>query len=145
MPKIEVPFRRSAVWAILAMLCTLPSSSAFADSSTASLSVSVSDSSGAVVPGAHIVLRNAETNQEQQAASGITGSATFTFLKPGLYGLTVSKESFADVVVDHILLNVADDRRIRLSLKVGSASQTVNVDGTGLTINTTDASVSTVV
>jgi hypothetical protein len=145
MPKIEVPFRRSAVWAILAMLLTLPSSSAFADSSTASLSVSISDSSGAVVPGAHIVLRNAETNQEQQAASGITGSATFTFLKPGLYGLTVSKESFADVVVDHILLNVADDRRIRLSLKVGSASQTVNVDGTGLTINTTDASVSTVV
>jgi hypothetical protein len=145
MPKNEVPFRRSVVRAILAMLWTFPSSSVFADSSTASLSISVSDSSGAVVPGAHIVLRNAETNQEQQAESGTTGSATFSFLKPGHYTLTISKESFADVIVDRILLNVGDDKQLHLSLKVGTASQTVNVDGSGLTINTTDASVSTVV
>jgi hypothetical protein len=145
MPKIEVPFRRSVVWAILAMLWTLPSSSAFADSSTASLSVSVSDSSGALVPEAHLVVRNSDTTQEQQTNSGKTGSATFSFLKPGHYTLTISKESFADVIVDHILLNVGDDKQLQVSLKIGTASQTVNVDAGGLTINTTDASVSTVV
>src|SRR5260370_3344191 len=69
----------------------------------------------------------------------------FSFLRPGHYTLTVSKNAFADVVVDRIVLNVGDDKRLQLSLKVGSAAQTVNVDGSGLSINTIDASVSTVV
>jgi hypothetical protein len=117
----------------------------FADSSTASLSVSLSDSSGALVPGAHLVLRNSDTNQEQESDSGPGGVATFSFLKPGRYTLTVSKDAFADVVVDHILLNLGDDKRLELSLRVRSNEQTVRVDGSGLTINTTDASVSTVI
>jgi hypothetical protein len=145
MPKIEVPFRRFAVWMILAAVGICSGSLARADSSTANLSVTVTDSSGAVIPGAHLVLRNADTNREQQNESSKSGSATFPFLKPGHYKLTVSKDAFADVVIDHILLNVGDDKFLQLSLKVGSPSQTVNVDGSGLTINTTDASVSTMV
>lgn len=145
MPQIEVSFRRFAVWTILVTLWTVSSTFAFANSSTASLSVTVSDSSGALVPEAHLVVRNSDTTQQQQTNSGKTGSATFSFLKPGHYTLTISKESFADVIVDHILLNVGDDKQLHISLKVGTASQTVNVDAGGLTINTTDASVSTVV
>jgi hypothetical protein len=145
MSKIELFFRRFIVWVILATLLTYLPKRAHADSSTANLSVSVSDSSGAVIAGAHLVLRNSDTNQEQQLDSGKTGSATFSFLKPGHYALTVSADAFADVIVDRILLNVGDDKLLQLSLKVGTAAQTVNVDGSGLTINTTDASVSTVV
>jgi hypothetical protein len=145
MPKIEVHFRRLALWMMLMVLWTYLPKLARADSSTANLSVAVSDSSGAVIPGAHLLLRNSDTNQEQQADSGNAGSTTFSFLKPGHYSLTVSKNAFADVFVDHIVLNVGDDKRLLLLLKVGSAAQTVNVDGSGLSINTTDASVSTVV
>ena len=145
MPKIEGTFLRFAVWITVLALWTYLPMLAHADSSTANLSVSVSDSSGAVIPGAHLRLRNSDTNQEQQANSGKEGSATFSFLKPGRYSLTVSKNAFADVVVEHIVLNVGDDKRLQLSLKVGSAAQTVTVDGSGPTINTTDASVSTVV
>jgi hypothetical protein len=145
MPKIKGHFRRLAGWMVVIALSTYQPKIAHADSSTANISVTVSDSSGAFIPGAHLVLRNSDTNQEQRADSGKAGSADFFFLKPGHYALTVSKAAFADVFVDNIVLNVGDDRRLQLSLKVGSAAQTVNVDGSGLSVNTTDASVSTVV
>lgn len=116
-----------------------------ADSSTANLSVSVTDPSGAVIADARLVLRNADTNQEQQTDTGKEGVATFSFLKPGRYSLTVAKTSFADVIVDRIVLNVGDERHLQLVLKVGSATQTVTVDASGLQLNATDASVSTVI
>jgi Carboxypeptidase regulatory-like domain len=145
MPKIKMSFRRFAVWIMILAFWTYLPKRANADSNTANLSVSVSDSSGALIPGAHLALRNTDTNQEQQIDSGKTGSVTFTFLKAGHYALTVSKDGFADIVVDHIVLNVGDEKRLQLSLKIGNAAQTINVDGSGLSINTTDASVSTVV
>jgi hypothetical protein len=145
MLKIKAHFRRFAVWMIVAMVGICSVALARADSSAANLSVIVTDSSGAVIPGAHLVLRNADTNQEQQNDSGKSGSATFSFLKPGYYTLTVSKDAFADIIVDRILLNVGDEKHLQLSLKIGSAAQTVTVDGSGPRINTTDASVSTVI
>lgn len=145
MTKIESPFRSFAAWMLILVSWTCLPARARADSSTASLAVSVTDSSGAVIPGAHLLLRNTDTNQEQQQDSGQTGLATFSFLKPGHYTLTVSKSSFADVVVDRILLDVGDEKHLQLSLKVGPTAQTVTVDASGLTINTTDASVSTVI
>jgi hypothetical protein len=145
MPKIERHFRKCAVWVLLAALWMRPGTSVCADSSTANLSVSVTDISGAVVRRAHLILRNSDTNQEQQSDSNTIGAAIFSFLKPGHYTLTVTKNAFADVVVEGILLNVGDEKHLQLSLKVGSAAQTVTVDGSGLTIDTADASVSTVI
>jgi Carboxypeptidase regulatory-like domain/TonB dependent receptor-like, beta-barrel len=145
MPKIEAQFRKLAVWILCAALWTCLGMSARADSSTANLSVSLTDPSGAAIPGARLLLRNSDTSQEQQSKSGPSGSAIFPFLKPGHYQLTVSKEAFADVVVNKIVLNVGDERHLQLSLKVGSAAQTVTVDGSGLTLNTADASVGTVI
>jgi len=120
-------------------------SRALADDSSANLSIGITDTSGALIPDAAVVIRNAETNQEQRAQSGKTGTASFSFLKPGHYKLVVSKRGFSDVSVDNILLNVGDEKLLQLVLKVGSADQAVTVDASGLTINTTDASVSTVV
>jgi hypothetical protein len=145
MLKIEVHFHRFAVCTLLVTIWICANLSIRADSSAANLSVSIADSSGAVLQGAHLTLRNEDTNQEQQADSDRSGAATLSFLKPGRYSLTVSKNGFADIFVDRILLNVGDDKHLQLSLKVGSTAQTVNVDGSGLEINTTDASVSTVI
>lgn len=146
MRKIEIPyFHRYAIPALLMTTVSLWPMRAVADASTANLSVLITDSSGALIPQAHLVLRNVDTNQEQTGESGKSGAATFSFLKPGHYTLTISKAAFADVVVNRISLNVGDDKNLHLSLKISSESQTVDVDGSGLTINTTDASVSTVV
>jgi Carboxypeptidase regulatory-like domain len=124
-------------------LCLQPC--VLADAGSASLTVYISDTTGAVIPGATVVIHNMATNQQQRMTSGKSGSAAFSFLKPGHYALTVSKDNFSAISVDNILLNVGDEKQLQLVLKVGSATQTVNVDGSGSTINTTDASVSTVI
>lgn len=145
MPRIAVRSRRLAMYALAAFWLTVVGPPSHAQSSSASLSVSVNDTTGAALTDAEVILNNSDTNQEQHVTSGKTGNATFAFLKPGQYALKISKPQFADVSVGNIVLNVGDDKHLRLVLKVGSANQTVSVDGSGLTINTTDASVSTVV
>jgi hypothetical protein len=118
---------------------------ALADAASASVSLTVTDMSGAVVPGAHIVIRNTETNQEQTRSSNSSGIATFSYLKPGRYALSVSKQTFAEVLVDNLVLNLGDQKHLQLILKVGSTEEVVTVDGSGPTVNTTDASVSTII
>ena len=137
--------RRLVSWMCAIALCCSASSLAFADASSASLSTTVSDTSGAVIPSATVTLRNGDTNQQQTSASSKTGNASFPFLKPGHYILTVSKDGFSDVTVSAILLNVGDDKHLQVVLKVGAASQSVTVDGSSITMNTTDGSVGTVV
>jgi hypothetical protein len=137
--------RKFTPWMLAVVLCWSAPSVSFADASSASLSVTVSDTSGAFIPDAKAVLRNSDTNQEQVSVSSKTGSASFPFLKPGHYVLTVSRDGFSDVTVGAILLNIGDNKHLQLVLKVGSASQNITVDGSGATINTTDGSVSTVI
>ncbi len=130
---------------VLALLLFCTSSDSFADASSASLSITISDASGASVPDASIVLQNNDTNQQQDIRSSRSGTATFSFLKPGHYSVTISKHNFSDIAIDKIVLNVGDARTLALVLKVGSATETVTVDGSGPTINMTDAAVGTVI
>lgn len=145
MSYFEVIVRRLVSSMCAIVLCCSASSLAFAQASSASLGVTVSDASGAVIPDATATLRNSDTNQQQTSLSNKSGSATFPFLKPGHYVLTVAKAGFSDVTVGSILLNVGDEKHLQLVLKVGVASQNVTVDGDGATLNTSDASVSTVI
>jgi hypothetical protein len=141
----KVDPRRFAVWILTVSLMFSGHRHAFADTNSANLSVTVTDTSGAAITDAHVTVHNSDTNQLQQGTTGRTGTAAFTFLKPGHYSLTVSKPTFTEVVVDRLTLNVGDERRLQLALKVGAANQSVEVDGSGPTLNASDASVSTVV
>lgn len=145
MSYFQVIVRRLVSSMCAIVMCCSASSLAFAQASSASLGITVSDASGAVIQSARAALRNSDTNQLQASVSNKSGNASFPFLKPGHYCLTVSKDGFSDVTVNSILLNVGDDKHLQLVLKVGTASQSITVDGSGLTVNTTDGSVSTVI
>jgi hypothetical protein len=145
MSTLAVLARRFVPGTLVVLTMIVPQSRCYADASSASLSVSITDTSGAVIQEADVVVRNTDTNQEQRLTSGKLGFITFPFLKPGHYALLISKTNFADISVDNILLNVGDDKHLRVSLRIGTNSQTVSVDASGLTLNTTDASVSTVI
>jgi hypothetical protein len=145
MPIFVAPFRKLAPWMFVAVLSLGLQIRGYADTASASLTLEITDTSGFVIQDAEVAVRDTSTNQEQRAHSGKSGITTFPFLKPGRYALVVSKQSFSEVSVDNIILNVGDQKSLQLVLKVGSAAQSVTVDDTGLTLNTTDASVSTII
>ncbi|MBB6143715.1 hypothetical protein HNQ77_001664 [Silvibacterium bohemicum] len=145
MPRFKTLLSKYFLWMFVALFSLGQQPTVLAQASSASLTVSITDTTGAVIPDASVVIRNTDTNQEQRSTSGKSGSTSFSFLKPSHYALFVSKQSFADIAIDNITLNVGDDKHLQLILKVGSAQQSITVDGSGLTINTTDGSVSTVV
>ena len=64
---------------------------------------------------------------------------------PGLYTLQIDQEGFATTQLNGISLNVGDTKNLLIRLKIGPVTESVNVDASGLTLNTSSASVSTLV
>jgi len=132
------------VLCVTVVLAAIPSI-LHADNGSATLTVTVIDSSGAVIPSAVVILRNVATDQRESVNTDGRGSISFPFLKAAQYAVLVQKPGFNELSVNDIVLRVGDNRELQVVMKVGSATQTVSVDGSGLTINTTNASVSTVI
>ncbi len=109
MPKIEAFVRQCIPWIFAIILSLSLRPYCDAQTSSAALSVNISDSTGAVIAAADVSLQNADTTQEQHEFTGKSGAASFSFLKPCHYSLKVSKDSFADVAVRNSVLNVGDE------------------------------------
>ena len=71
-----------------------------------SLTGTVTDPTGAVIPSAKIVISNTETGAEREAISDTAGRYTFVQVVPGNYKLTAQASGFTDVVVNNIQLLV---------------------------------------
>lgn len=97
--------------------------------STGTLQGVVKDSSGAVVPGANVILSNVATHQESRQTTSPAGTYSFAFLAPGNYSVTVDQTGFARVVRNGIVVDVAGVAVVDITLQVGEANQTVTVTG----------------
>lgn len=105
----------------------------------------ITDQSGAVLPQASVQLRNEATGAVLKTESNATGAYTFPFVQPGAYDATVSKAGFKTFGRNGVKLDVGQNARMDFVLEVGSAAESVTVTAGENVINTTDASVSTVV
>ncbi len=117
----------------------------FGQTSTAVIVGTVRDSSGAVVPGAHIVVVNTGTNVEFPIDTDNTGSYYVPSLIPGRYQVTASKSGFAGVSVSDVLLEVGQTVRVDLVLRVGQITQTVKVEATTQMVQSDNATVGQVI
>jgi hypothetical protein len=111
---------------------------------TATLTGLVTDSSGAVVPGAQVELVNTTTNAGYRAVTNSSGSYTITNINPGAgYRVTFSASGFEKVVVNSITMNVAITRTENAKLPVGATAATVEVSASNenVTLDTTDATI----
>src|SRR5262245_4836358 len=86
-------------------------------SATATLSGTVEDQTGAVVPGASVTVLNAATSQERQATTNDQGYFTISLLQPGNYIVTARRDGFAAVQFKNIVLNVGDQKALKIALK----------------------------
>lgn len=105
----------------------------------------VSDSTGAVIPKAVVRVVDQQTNTVRKTATNEAGQYTVAGLTPSQYKVFVSAPGFVDTVSSAITLNVGQNATLDFALKIGNASAQVVVNGSGAAINTSDASVSTVI
>ena len=98
---------------------------AFSQATTATMDGVVRDASGAVVPGAVVVITNVETHVSSSWVTGAEGRFIAPFLPPGEYEVAVEKAGFKKAVRRGITLLVADTSRIDVTLDVGAATETV--------------------
>ena len=87
----------------------------------------VTDSSGAAVPGAAIVITNIGTNDSRNAQSDAGGVYTISTVPAGIYKITVTKQGFSSFVTDRVEVTANNVVRVDPKLAVGSVSQTVEV------------------
>ena len=97
------------------------------DMSTGALNVTVTDSSGAVIPGAKILLKDLDTNDEHTVTTKDSGTIVIPFLNPATYSLTVTKEGFASNQYDKVTITTNQVTNLAVSLKVGVPTETVTV------------------
>lgn len=100
----------------------------------------VTDSSGAVVPGAKVTVRQVATGLERSTESTPDGSYSIPELPIGSYTVTVAAAGFQTAVTKNVVVDVATERRVDTQLKAGQVSETVEVSGETLPqIETTSA------
>ena len=99
----------------------------------------ITDSSGAVVPGAKVTLVDQQKGYHFATTSDNTGRYLFTSIPPGLYSVTAELQGFEKAVRTNVTLNVSENATANLSLKVATASQSVDVQGQTQALETEDA------
>jgi len=105
----------------------------------------VADASGAVVPGAGLVLTNLGTSDRRIAQSDNSGNYQFLNLAPGRYRVDIEKPGFKHLTRDEIVVEVQAIVRIDASMQVGDVGQTIEVSAQTPLLQTESAALSEVV
>lgn len=107
-----------------------------------SISGTIKDSQGAVVPGAHIILKDTERSAERKMDSGAEGNFMFDLLAPSAYTLTVEAAGFKSWKKENIRLYAADRIGMgSIALEVGQVSETVTVEANTAQLQTESAKI----
>ncbi len=121
------------------LVLALVSLIAWAQSDT-SLSGTVTDPSGAVLPNSVITLTNADNGATRTTTSDKSGRYSFQQIQPGNYTLIAKSKGFSDEAVDRIRALVNTPLTIDIHIaSVGKTTETVSVNADAAQINTTDA------
>jgi hypothetical protein len=125
---------------VVTLLC-LPARSAHAQY-RAGLQGTVTDPTGAVVPGATVTIVDKETNQTQKSTTDGGGTYTFNRLAPAPYTVTVEAQGFASKTVDNVNIAGETMQGLNISLEAAGGQQSITVTDTAPAINTATANIS---
>jgi hypothetical protein len=128
---------------MLLILCA--SILAGAQSTDATISGVVVDPVGKVIPDAKIEIVNDATGVHYSSETNGSGIYSVAILPPGEYRVQVSKVGFKTLIKPGVVLNVQSALALNFTLPVGATSASITVEAGAQTINTNDASVSTVI
>src|SRR5690242_8725586 len=136
---------KKTIW-MAALLWVLSTSFAgFAQVDTATVTGTVQDSTGAVLPNVTVTATELDTGIKTTVKSGQDGNYVITPLKIGRYSVSAEANGFRTQTRTDIVLNVEQRLRLDFSLQVGSVSQTAEVTGQTPQLETESASLGDVV
>jgi hypothetical protein len=124
-----------------AVLCALglvlgPQAASFGQTFRGGISGTVTDQSGAVVPGAQITAVDMATNTDYKAVSSSAGEFVFNNMPVSSYTVTVSASGFKSLKVDKVPVTAATTYTLPVKLAVASSGETVEVTADALSLDT---------
>ncbi len=126
---------RLSVWSIsllIFMLIFIADADVWAQSSgstTASVTGVVRDQAGAVIPGAHVTVKNTATGLARSAATGEDGTYRILLLPPGTYDVSAESPGFATQTVRQVTLTVGQTVELDFSLRPGHITEVIEISG----------------
>jgi hypothetical protein len=105
-------------------------------SATSSISGTVVDSGGGVIPGAAVVVKNNASGTTFNAVTNSTGTFSVPALEAGVYSLSVSLSGFKTGIYNNIQLAIGTPASVKVVLEVGGVEQTVEVIASNTLVNT---------
>src|SRR6266508_4003907 len=131
------PLSRTLRFVLLTAFCLLLTAvAAHAQSATATLSGTIEDQNKASIPGVLVTIENTGTTLKREATTNDDGSFTVPLLPPGRYVVTARRDGFAPVQINDVVLNVGDQKGLKIELKAGDVNAQVQVTGEAPLINT---------
>ncbi len=101
----------------------------------------VTDQSGAVIPGAAVILTDTSAGVTLTDTTNAAGKYAFTTVPPGTYSVSATKSGFSTARTDGQVVNVGGQLTVNLKLKVGASTETVEVQVSGAELQTLNSTV----
>lgn len=133
---------------IVGCMCVLSlalAGAAFAQTSTGKVIGVVQDTSGAVLPGVSIVIRNLGTGTSRDAVTDDRGQFDVSGLAPGRYQIDAELQGFRKFSQGPVTVQVNQETRVNPTLSVGAVAETITVAAEGILVQTTTSVVGKVV
>src|SRR6476661_2353288 len=126
---------------VLLMILLLSGTFVWGQLGTSTIRGTITDSSGAALPGATVTITNLQTNLSRTLTTGSAGTYSFESIPPGEYKVEVEAKVFRKSVVNRVHALVGSIAEVSQSLKVGEIKETVVVETTAsdIQVNTQDA------
>ncbi|HEY7499985.1 MAG TPA: TonB-dependent receptor [Vicinamibacterales bacterium] len=112
---------------------------------TTSLSGTVTDASGAIIPGANVAVKNAATGTTFETVTNESGYFSVPALDPGTYTVTVTLMGFKTAVVNDVRVNASTPATVKVAMAVGGLTDTIVVQGGAEIIQTTTPAVTSTI
>jgi Carboxypeptidase regulatory-like domain len=132
--------RRTAGVVVAALTLLFPICGWSQVANTGSVQGTVADQTGAMVPGAALILRNVATGSTQTAQSDASGVFRFPIVPVGRYTLTSTKAGFKSYVHDEFPVYAASPVTLEISLTIGETAEQISVSGVPPAVDTVTAS-----
>lgn len=139
-PSESLSGSKTCMWlVILTMALAMPFSAMAQIAGTGTISGTVTDQSGAVVPNATVTATDVDTNVSTVRTTTGSGDYSITPLPPGQYTLTVTANGFEKFLQQNITVNALENIAVQAKLSVGAVDQTITISDAPPVLETTNA------